>query len=132
MATCDLCGRKIHGKGNNPAPFNGEICCDECNEGLVKPLRSHLKGTMPKTLLVVNPSGVLIYIDVEGEGASLKELQYLVDGYIEVYPKEDDLFVYIVDEEGLLKKREYNQPAKDLFGVDVVGPLVLCPKRLFN
>lgn len=132
MQTCALCGRKITGKGNNPAPFSGDVCCNQCNDNAVVPLRAYLNGAQPKTLLTIEPNGVMIYVDVEEEEASLKELQTLVGGYIEVYPKDDDRFVFIVDEEGLLKDKEYNHLANQLFGIDVVGPLVVCPKELFK
>ena len=63
----------------------------------------------------------------------LKELQMYVGGYIEVYPeqvlRETILFV---DEEGLLKNKPYNQLAKDLFGIDLVGDILFVPNNLMN
>ena len=132
MKKCDLCGNKFEGPGHNPAPFNRDICCDECNNNLVLRLRLYLTGTEPNTLLVIEPNGTLIYVDLEGDTASLKELQRLVGGYIEVYPKEDENFVFIVDEEGLIKHKPYNVLVKELFDIDVVGPLVLCHRSKFE
>lgn len=66
------------------------------------------------------------------ENVTLKELQKWAGGFIEMYPLEDDKFYYIVDEEGLLKERPYNELANDLFGIDVVGNLLVVPKQLMN
>lgn len=63
----------------------------------------------------------------------LQELQDFVGGFIEIYPEEiiknTTLFV---DEDGLLKKRVYNQLAKDLFGLDLVGNILFVPNNLMN
>ena len=131
MKHCDLCGSKITGKGYDSAPFKRGECCDKCNENLEE-LRTYLQGANPKTLLAIEPNGVMIYVDIDKEEVSLQELQQLVGGYIEVYPKDDDNFVFIVDEEGLLKKRTFNSAAKELFDIDIVGTLVLCHKSVFK
>ena len=39
---CDICHCKFTEWGNNPAPFIGEICCDECNTNLVVPARIYI------------------------------------------------------------------------------------------
>jgi len=36
---CSICGDAINGWGNNPEPFHGEHCCDECNDLFVVPVR---------------------------------------------------------------------------------------------
>lgn len=64
---------------------------------------------------------------------SLEELQVNVGGYIEVYPKvllENTML--FVDEEGLLKKRKYNQLCKDIFRIDVVGDCLLVPNEMLR
>lgn len=119
------------GKGHDSSPFKRGECCNKCNENLEE-LRTYLKGTNPKTLLTIEPNGVMIYVDIDEEEVSLEELQRLVGGYIELYPKDDERFVFIVDEEGLLKNRPFNHVAKELFDIDVVGTLVLCHKSVFN
>ena len=131
MKKCGLCGSKITGTGHSSAPFNRKDCCDECNKNVVV-LRQYLQGTQPNTLLAIEPNGVMIYVDTDEEKVTLEELQRLVGGYIELYPKDDDNFVFIVDEEGLLKDRQYNVLAKELFDIDVVGMLVLCHKNIFE
>ena len=38
--TCCICNEEFEGWGNNPAPAKLEgVCCDECNFGLVLPIR---------------------------------------------------------------------------------------------
>ena len=36
---CAICGGEITGHGNNPEPFKGERCCDDCNDRFVTPTR---------------------------------------------------------------------------------------------
>ena len=51
---------------------------------------------------VVRASDIVV---IDNKNA-LKELQKLVGGLIEIYPKEDDKYLYIVDEEGICKSKE--------------------------
>ena len=40
---CCICGKKIKGYGNNPAPIKEKgSCCDECNLNTVIPVRTGL------------------------------------------------------------------------------------------
>lgn len=40
VVRCCLCGAKVEGHGNNPAPLAAEgVCCDECNAAKVLPAR---------------------------------------------------------------------------------------------
>ncbi len=99
-----------------------------CNDEL----KAYLKGIHNKRMLVIEPNDVLIYVDIDGDDTTLKELQRLVGGYIEVYPSDSDYYYYLVDEEGLLKNKPYNQPAYDLLSIEAVGPVVLVPKEYFH
>jgi hypothetical protein len=36
---CCLCEKAFIGYGNNPAPLNGDTCCDACNATVVIPAR---------------------------------------------------------------------------------------------
>jgi len=37
--TCCICGEEFTGFGNNPEPFKGETCCNDCNDRFVTPTR---------------------------------------------------------------------------------------------
>jgi hypothetical protein len=37
--TCSICEEEFSGFGNNPEPFAGDRCCDECNDRFVIPTR---------------------------------------------------------------------------------------------
>lgn len=132
MKTCSICGKEFPEYGNNPSPFDGETCCNKCNKDIVLPLRRYLAGDNKEMLLVIEPNGTLIYVDTENNEAKLDELQLLVGGYIELYPTKNEKFHYIVDEEGLLKGKEPNELANTILGIDVVGPVVLCPRGLMK
>lgn len=36
---CCICNDPVTGWGNNPEPFKGEKCCDDCNDRFVTPVR---------------------------------------------------------------------------------------------
>jgi hypothetical protein len=42
---CSICGDEFTGWGNNPEPFKGEHCCDDCNDRFVVPVRMCLGRT---------------------------------------------------------------------------------------
>ena len=39
LKTCCICNDIFDGWGNNPEPFKGETCCDDCNDRFVTPTR---------------------------------------------------------------------------------------------
>ena len=143
---CLICGKEFEGLGNNPSPFKREVCCNECNDNyilhgkeciwndnLVLTMRLVLSGTVDNIILVLTPYGDIIAIKVENdEEVSLEGFQNLVDGYVEVYPMKHEHLLFLVDEEGLIKQKKFNDLAFELFGIDVVGNLVLCPKKHFK
>lgn len=36
---CCICNSVFEGWGNNPEPFDGKACCDDCNDRFVTPTR---------------------------------------------------------------------------------------------
>jgi hypothetical protein len=36
---CCICAREFTGMGNNPEPFHGDRCCEECDDRFVTPCR---------------------------------------------------------------------------------------------
>ena len=128
---CSICGKEINGKGNNPAPLQRGKCCDECNIKKVMPIRMFLNGMNQHQLLVLNTDGTFKITEKMNE-APLKLLQDLVGGYITLYPSKIEGMLLICDEEGLLKRREPNELAYEILGINVVGNLVLCPQDLFK
>lgn len=54
---------------------------------------------------------------------TLEEAQGLVGGYIELVRIRP--YTLVVDEEGLLKKKQYNQKVKYFFGRDIVGDVII-------
>ena len=129
---CSICDKVIEGTGNNPSPFKRDVCCDECNESIVLQLRLFLSGNTKKQLLVITPYNDITFLEFDADDVPLKDLQELVDGYIELYPIQNEYFHFIVDEEGYIKDKAPNELAYELFGVQVLGNLVLCPKENFS
>lgn len=127
---CSICNKSFNGKGNNPEPFKREKCCDECNLDVVIPLRIFLNGYNFHHLMIIQTNGKIKYNKLRDNQISLKQLQRLVKGLIEFYPKKDEHFFYVVDEEGLIKGKPINKLAYELFEIKVVGDLLVIPKRL--
>ena len=129
---CAICGKEIKGIGHNPSPFSGTRCCDEYNKYVII-ARGFLSGLQTNMIMILGTdNSVSFQLNRTKENVTLKELQKWVGGFIEMYPLEDEKFYYIVDEEGLLKEKPYNELANDLFGIDVVGNLLVVPKQLMN
>lgn len=126
---CEICNKEIKGFTNNAYPLKDGVCCDECNEKLVVPTRLFLAGCLSNNILILKSDDSVELRWVEGE-LSLKEVQEIVEGYIELVPIKNDKFFFIVNEEGLLKGLEVNELARQMFGLDVVGNLIVCPKHL--
>ena len=129
---CGICANDIIGYGNNSDPINCGLVCDDCNINYVLPLRIFLSGYVnDNKVLVLNTNFELDIVNIDINN-TLDDLQKIVDGLIEIYPKEDDKFLYIVDEEGICKNKEYNALAKCIFDIDVVGDLVVCKKEMLK
>jgi len=130
---CKLCGKELEGFGNNALPYDDTICCDDCNNNIVLPLRLFLTGMVQDQILVISATNnTLEYIKITGKEVELEQLQNLVEGYIELVPLKHKYLLFIVNEEGLLYDMPYNKLANKILGIDVVGNLIICPKKLFK
>ena len=50
---CCICNDPLEGMGNNPEPFKGERCCDDCNDRFVTPTRMCLgRGYSDESILL--------------------------------------------------------------------------------
>jgi hypothetical protein len=51
---CCICGDDFAGWGNNPEPFKGNTCCDDCNDRFVVPTRMCLgRGYNDESVLLL-------------------------------------------------------------------------------
>ena len=131
IEVCGICGEDIIGYGNNADPIKCGLVCDDCNIDYVIPVRVFLSGLVDDKVLLIKTNCDLDFVEIDTKN-SLKELQRLVGGLIEIYPKQDDKFFYIVDEESICKGKEYNFLAKVIFDIDIVGDLVVCVKNVIE
>lgn len=124
---CDICSKKFEGWGNNPWPYRGDYCCDDCNEHLVVPTRIFLSGAIPCGILFDDDGTIKSVYPTNKSKFTLEELQYQVLGYIEPVhnkiTKHHDSLTFFVNEEGLLKDMKPNALAFQLFNLEIVGPL---------
>lgn len=129
---CPLCGMTYSGHGNNPYPFQVENCCNNCNAKFVIPMRMFLNNKTPKYAVVFDTNGNIRPVKPKGDKFSLEELQSLVGGLIEVYPKRFNNRLVICNEEGLIKRLKKNEIFKKYSLKSLVGDIVLCPPNLFD
>jgi len=67
-----------------------------------------------------------------GNKFELKELQDYVGGYIELVQVPEDGLIAIANEEGLLKRLPFNSAANIMFGLELVGDIIICPPTMIN
>lgn len=81
-----------------------------------------------KSIIILAPDGHVIVAPIKN-GITLKMLNELVDGYIEVVPAKPEGTVLIVNEEGKQRGLHFNAWAtsiSQLYGGYIVGVAVLC------
>ena len=128
---CEICQKEITGYDCNAWPLSTGRCCQECNDKYVVPLRIFLSGMIKDQILILKVDNTIEFESVDRE-LTLKKSQSIVEGYIELYPLQDKHFYFIVNEEGILKNMKFNELAFKLFGIEVLGNMIVCPKNLFN
>ena len=68
----------------------------------------------------------------DGKKFTLKELQKMVGGYIEVYPIPSGKGYIICNENGINQGLPPNEYVKMLFGIDLVGNVALVDNECYN
>lgn len=129
---CSICGKEIIGDEHNAMPVISDVCCETCNNNVVLPIRVYELGTNQKEGLVLSPEYKVKFIKPEGEKFNLKELQCIVEGYIEYYPTNNKKYKVIVNEEGLLMRLPFNKLSSAIFGIHAVGNVLIVPNKLIE
>ncbi len=129
---CSICGKEIEGYSNNAEPVTYGICCGNCNNNVVIPVRLFHAGYSKTNAMLVKTDGTIELVKPEAEKFALKELQKCVDGYIEIYPSRNKKYVILVNEEGLIHNLPYNYIAEKILAVRAVGNVLICPANLFE
>lgn len=129
---CDICNKKFEEFGNNPAPFSGNRCCNECNNKLVVPLRIYQVTKDPTSAILFQADGTVRTVKPKDKYFTLKELQTLVGGLIELYPKRIHGHYVVCNEEGLILELEVNNIFRKYSGITLVGDVLVCPVKIFE
>lgn len=129
---CSICNRAFEGESHNPEPLPGNTCCSQCNNQVVIPMRMFQSGIHSDKALLISTQGSINYVKPKKGTFELEEVQGCVQGYIEIYPIRIPSHIVVVNEEGVLRGMPYNRVAKLAFGIDAVGPVLVCPKRIFE
>ena len=95
-------------------------------------MRVFQSGIQSDKALLITPEGSIEFVEPKGSVFELDEIQRLVQGYIEIYPIRIPSHIVVVNEEGLILGLTFNNIAKLTFGIEAVGPVLICPKRIFE
>lgn len=122
---CSICGKEIKGYGNDPFPLSGTKCCDECNMKVVVPYRLFLDSLKKKDVAMLIKQDHVENMKID-RPLTLKEMQKAVEGMIEIVPGPFPGYLFIVNEEGLLKGLPYNELCYKMFNdTEFVGNVML-------
>lgn len=130
--TCAICQQSFSGFGHNPSPFSGERCCDSCNEKFVIPLRIYEITKNENSAILFKTDGTVETIKPKGQYFTLSELQGLVGGLIELYPRRVLGHFVVCNEEGLILNLRPNQIFFAYSEIPLVGNVLLCPEKIFE
>jgi len=80
--------------------------------------------------IVLKTDGTIETIKGENSDGSLtlKQMQDAVGGCITTVPQGDDEIEIYADDEGIIKRREFNIQAHFKFGLNLVGDVLVCEK----
>ena len=132
MNKCSICKKSFEGYGNNPSPFSGKVCCGDCNQNYVVPLRIYQITKEPKNAVLFKDDGTVTTVTPKNGYFTLEELQSLVEGYIELYPARYLNHYIVCDEEGMLKRKKRNESCRSLTGIGLLGNILLCPEKIIE
>lgn len=122
--------RKRIRTGHNATPIAEGRCTDEANVKAVIPYRLSLDNVKRDQAMLLKSDNTIELIKPKDKNFSLKEMQGYVGGLIELYPHRIDKNIIICNEEGLIKNLPYNNLAKLILGVNLVGNVIVSPTNL--
>jgi len=129
---CTICGKEIKGYGNSAYPVTEGKCCEDCNMKVVLPVRIfNANINSSEWAMIITPEEVKL-VKPNDKYFTLKDLQEIVEGYIEVVASKYAGMLEVVNEEGLLKGLKPNKLAHHILGKNYVGNVLLTPIAIFE
>lgn len=101
IKTCSICKKRFTEYGNNPKPFKRNSCCDQCNNQVVLPMRIFENQDEIRYAMLFKADGTLRRVNPKDEYFTLKELQSLVRGLIELYSNQHNDHLIVCNEKDL-------------------------------
>ncbi len=132
MNKCIITGKKIIGHTHEANPLADGKCSSDANYQAVLPYRLFLAEENKSKTMLLNTDNTITLVKPKDKYFTLTELQTYVHGLIEMYPRLWKANYIICNEEGLLMDMEYNNLAKLILNVDLVGPVLVVPKHLID
>lgn len=132
MNVCVITGKEIIGHSHDANPIEDGRCSGEANYQAVLPYRLFLADETKTSAMLLNTDNTITLVKPKDKYFTLTELQTYVQGLIEMYPTYHNGNYIICNEEGLLMDMGYNNLAKLILDVDLVGPVLVIPKNLLE
>ncbi|CCV64707.1 hypothetical protein BN85411300 [Alteracholeplasma palmae J233] len=130
MSICIIIEKGIIGDEHSALPISDGKCSSEANYNAVIPYREYLAGKNKQNVLLLTTDGTFRLVKPKGKYFVLEELQKLVNGMIEFYPRHINNNIIICNEEGLMKKMPYNRLDKLILDIDLVGPVLIVSEKM--
>lgn len=130
MSICIITGKEIIGDSHSAMPLADGKCSSEANYNAVIPYREYLAGKNNQNVLLLTTDGIVRLVKPKGKYFVLEELQKLVNGMIEFYPRHINNNMIICNEEGLIRNMPHNRLAKLILNVDLVGPVLIVSEKM--
>lgn len=127
---CVITGKEIIGKGHSVTTIAEGRCTDEANVKAVIPYRLFLDNKKRDQAMLLKLDYTIELIKPKDKNFSLEEMQGYVERLIELYPHKIDNNIIICNKEGLIKNLPYNDLAKLILDVDLVGNVIVSPTNL--
>lgn len=102
------------------------------NEKVALQIKGYESIKEPTSAVLFKADGTVTSIKPKNRYFTLKELQTLVGGLIELYPKRLHGHLIVCNEEGLLLGLRPNLMFKKYANITLVGDVLLCPETIFE
>lgn len=130
---CCLCKKQIDEKeAVSPVVLLGRKCCKDCDEKITKEMDKFLEGYQDCEYALLVKNGRTKAIKPKGKHFTLKELQEVVGGYVEIICSQFCEYYYVVNEEAKIRNYPLNEICDYFFEDELYGDVLLTPIKFIK
>lgn len=101
-------------------------------EKITLPIKNYASIKEESSAVLIKADGTVERVKPKDAYFTLIELQRLVGGLIELYPKRLDGDFVVCNEEGLIRGLPINHTFRKFTGITLVGDIFVCPETIFE